>query len=210
MDTTLQESETVVLAITEVKPRTIDRALALLERAVADHPAQSGCAGVWRTDAGALNQIISLWTGSDQAEAVRQSADVLSSLNDIRVGGRLLKLTAAPFSPPLLPRRLGGIYEFRFYTFRPKSFAGIVDRWRGAIGRRLEFSPLLGVWCEEGASVDELVHAWAYEDANAWQSVRREVMAKGVWPPPATAESSEALLRQTSVMALPASFSPIR
>lgn len=209
MDVTPQGAEAVVLAVTEVKPRTTDRALALLESALKGRPAQSGCAGVWRTDAGALNQIISLWTASDQADAVRTSTEILSSLNDIRVDGRLLKLTAAPFSPPLLPRRLGGIYEFRFYTFRPKSFAGIVDRWRGAIGQRLEVSPLLGVWCEQGASVDELVHAWAYEDANAWQSVRREVMARGVWPPPPTAESSEALLRQTSVIALPAPFSPI-
>jgi hypothetical protein len=210
MDETPRAPDAIVLAITEVKPRTIDRALALFESALEAHPAQSRCAGVWRTDAGALNQIISLWTAPRQADAIRTSAEVLSTLNDIREGGRLLKLTAAPFSPPLLPRRLGGIYEFRFYTFRPKSFAGIVNRWSGAIGQRLEFSPLLGVWCEEGASADELVHAWAFEDANAWQSVRREVMARGVWPPLATADSSGALLRQTSVIALPASFSPIR
>lgn len=210
MDVSPRGADATVLVITEVKPRTLDRALALLESALEAHSDRSLCAGVWRTDAGALNQIISLWTAPVQADAVRTSAQVLATLNDFRVGGRLLKLTAAPFSPPLLPRPLGGIYEFRFYTFKPKSFAAIVNRWRGAIGQRLEFSPLLGVWCEEGDTVDELVHAWAYEDANAWQNVRREVMARGVWPPPATAESSGALLRQTSVIALPASFSPIR
>ena len=199
----------VEMTITEVGPRTIDRALVRLETALARRPDGSQPAGVWRTDAGALNQIIAIWTGRDDAEVLRTSSEVLSTLEEIRVGQRSLDLTPAPFSPALLPRRLGAFYEFRFYTFKPGSFAEIMDRWQGTIGKRLEYSPLLGVWCAEEASSDELVHAWAYKDANEWQSVRQEVIAKGIWPPPATAESSQLLLRQTSVIALPASFSRI-
>ena len=132
MDVTPQGAEAVVLAITEVKPRTIDRALALLESALKGRPAQSGCAGVWRTDAGALNQIISLWTASDQADAVRTSTEILSSLNDIRVDGRLLKLTAAPFSPPLLPRRSGRHLRISLLHLQAK----IVCRDRGPMAWR--------------------------------------------------------------------------
>ncbi|MBR1301085.1 NIPSNAP family protein [Bradyrhizobium sp. AUGA SZCCT0042] len=199
----------VEMTISEVRPRTIDRALALLETALDGQPEGSQPAGVWRTDAGALNQIIAIWIGQDDAEVHRTSSGALSALDEMCVGLRRVDLTPAPFSPALLPRRLGAFYEFRFYTFKPGSFAGIMDRWQGTIGRRLEYSPLLGVWCAEEVSSDELVHAWAYKDANEWQSVRQEVIAKGIWPPPATLESSQLLLRQTSVIALPTSFSRI-
>lgn len=199
----------VEMTITEVRPRMVDRALATLEAALGGRPEVLQPAGVWRTDAGALNQIIILWIGRDDAEVLRTSSEVLSTLEEMRIGQRRLDLTPAPFSPALLPRRLGAFYEFRFYTYKPGSFAGIIDRWQGAISKRLEYSPLLGAWCAEEASSDELVHVWAYKDANEWQSVRQEVIAKGFWPPPATAESSQLLLRQTSVIALPASFSRI-
>ena len=155
---------------------------------MARRPEVSQPVGVWRTDAGALNQIIAIWTGRDDEEVLRTSSEALSTLEEMRVGQRRLDLSPAPFSPALLPRRLGAFYEFRFYTFKPRSFAGIMDRWQGTIGRRLEYSPLLGVWCAEQTTSDELVHAWAYKDANEWQSVRQEVIAKGIWPPPATAE----------------------
>ena len=199
----------VEMTITEVGPRTIDRALARLEAALDGRPEVSQPVGVWRTDAGALNQIIAIWTGRDDEEVLRTSSEALSTFEEMRVGQRRLDLSPAPFSPALLPRRLGAFYEFRFYTFKPRSFAGIMDRWQGTIGRRLEYSPLLGVWCAEQTTSDELVHAWAYKDANEWQSVRQEVIAKGIWPPPATADSSQLLIRQTSVIALPASFSRI-
>ena len=74
------------MTITEVEPRTIGRALARLETALAGRPEGSQPAGVWRTDAGALNQIIAIWTGRDDAEVLRTSSEVLSTLEVVRVG----------------------------------------------------------------------------------------------------------------------------
>src|SRR5882724_10925119 len=89
----------VEMTITEVGPRMIDRALARLETALDGRPEGSQPAGVWRTDAGALNQIIAIWTGRDDADVLRTSSDVLSTLEEMSVGQRRLDLTPAPFSP---------------------------------------------------------------------------------------------------------------
>jgi len=99
----------VVMAITEVRPRTIDQALKRLERVLGTRPEASHPAGIRRTDAGALNQIISLWTGRDEAAKIETSSEVLSVLDEIRVGQRTLRHSPALFSPMLLPRRLGDL-----------------------------------------------------------------------------------------------------
>jgi len=103
-----------------------------------------------------------------------------------------------PHSRPACPSSSRELLRFhlRYSLVRSR------DREPVATGarRRLEYSPLLGVWCARVRLSDELVHAWAFEDANEWQRIRREVIAKGIWPPPPSAESSQALLRQTSVV----------
>jgi NIPSNAP protein len=54
-----------------------------------------------------------------------------------------------------------------------------------------------------------VVHVWAYRDANDWQQIRKNVMSVGIWPPKTPLESYDALIRQTSTTAIPAPFSPI-
>jgi NIPSNAP protein len=209
-------SAIVEMTITEVRPRTVPQALASFEQALPPRQRLSPLGGIWRTDAGALNQIIQIWSYDDlqHRDRVRAEEKKLShwppDWQNITVDQRTLILSAAPFSPMLTERRLGNIYEFRFYTVRRGSFAGIVERWAPAIERRIQFSPLVGVWYAEEGESDELVHVWGYRDANEWQSVRREVMSTGIWPPKARADDPDILLRQTSVIAIPAPFSPIR
>jgi hypothetical protein len=51
----------VELTMTEVKPRTLSGAIASFERALPARQLLSPLGGLWRSDAGALNQIIEIW-----------------------------------------------------------------------------------------------------------------------------------------------------
>jgi hypothetical protein len=74
----------------------------------------------------------------------------------------------------------------------------------------VKFSPLVGVWYCEEEDVGNLVHVWAYRDANDWQSIRHAMLKTDFWPPKGRSGAQDLLLRQTSMIALPASFSPLR
>jgi len=51
----------VELTMTEVKPRTLSGVMASFERALPARQLLSPLGGLWRSDAGALNQIIEIW-----------------------------------------------------------------------------------------------------------------------------------------------------
>ncbi len=89
----------------------------------------------------------------------------------------------APFSPPLEPRELGGIYEIRVYTLAPGAIPGMLERWSEKIGERVKLSPLVGAWYSELGALNQWVHIWAYKDAAERQRIRAEAIARGIWPP---------------------------
>ena len=206
----------VELTATEVKPRTLSGAMASFERALPARRLLSPLGGLWRSDAGALNQIIEIWPyeSIEHRTHIQGEPSALRNwppdIGEVVVDRRTLVLESAPFSPPIVERKLGGIYEFRFYTYRKGAFEGIVERWAPSIERRVKFSPLVGVWYCEDKDVGNLVHVWAYRDANDWQSIRHAMLKTDFWPPKGRAGAQDLLLRQTSMIALPASFSPLR
>jgi hypothetical protein len=116
-------------------------------------------------------------------------------------------LIPAPFSPPLEPRKLGGIYEIRTYVYKPGSIPKVIDRWSGAIAERLKLSPLVGAFYSELGTLNQWVHIWAYKDAGERERIRAEAVKRGIWPPPGG--GGDLLLKQENVLAVPAAFSPL-
>jgi hypothetical protein len=114
-----------------------------------------------------LNQIIEIWSYESIEHRTRIQAEPTALRNwppatgEVVVDRRTLVLKPAPFSPPIIERKLGGIYEFRFYTYRKGAFKGIIERWAPSIERRVKFSRLVGVWYREDEDVGHLVHVWA-------------------------------------------------
>jgi hypothetical protein len=206
----------VELTTTEVKPRSLSGAMASFECALPARQLLSPLGGLWRSDAGALNQIIEIWPYESIEHRTHIQGEPSAMRNwppdigEVVVDRRTLVLESAPFSPPIVERKLGVIYEFRFYTYRKGAFEGIVERWAPSIERRVKFSPVVGVWYCEEEDVGNLVHVWAYRDANDWQSIRHAMLKTDFWPAKGRAGAQDLLLRQTSMIALPASFSPLR
>jgi len=196
----------------QLKPRSV----AEVEKRFAEPlPARmklSPLAGFWHTDVGGLNQIIHMWPYENLAARERIRAEAVKDGTWPPKIGEFIEtmetkiLIPAPFSPPLAPRQLGTIYEFRSYLYRPGMMAKVIARWSEAIGERVKLSPLAGAWYTEIGPLNQWVHVWAYQDAGERQRVRAAAVERGIWPPP----GSEPPLRQETILAMPADFSPLR
>ena len=169
--------------------------------------------GFFYTDVGALNRIIHLWPYANLAEREHIRAEAVKPGGWPPKIGEFIEtmeakiLIPAPFSPPLEPRQLGGIYEFRSYIYKPGSMPQVIASWGEAIGERTKLSPLVGAWYSELGPLNQWVHVWAYKDAGERQRIREEAVKRGIWPPKG---SGELLVSQENLLAMPASFSPLR
>jgi NIPSNAP len=113
-----------------------------------------------------------------------------------------------PFSPPVTPRTLGNIYEFRTYTYGVGFMPEVIERWGEKIPERQKMSPFVGAWQTTSGRLSRLRHIWAYDDAARRQVIRAKAIATGAWPPNTHAEGM--LLKQENILAVPASISPLR
>ncbi|MCB2043049.1 MAG: NIPSNAP family protein [Rhodoferax sp.] len=189
------------------------RALQAAPRLLGDD--DDGLAGAWTADAGPLNRLIHLWRYRGPTErALLHSTAAQGPLPppDVSIGFSSELLEPLPFSPPLRPRDLGGFHEFRIYTYPTSALPDLVERWSSVIEWRQTLSPLVGAWitpAASGSALTRLVHCWAYRDANEWQAVRALARSSGRWPPPAAGRPTS-ILEQSSFVALPLGFSPLR
>ncbi|MGO8917857.1 MAG: NIPSNAP family protein [Stellaceae bacterium] len=169
--------------------------------------------GFFSTDVGPLNRIIHLWPYANLGEREHIRAEAVKSGAWPPKVGEFIEhaeskiLIPAPFSPPLEPRQLGGIYEFRSYIYKPGSIPQVIERWGEAIGERTKLSPLVGAWYSELGPLNQWVHVWAYKDAGERQRIREEAVKRGIWPPKG---GGDLLVSQENLLAIPASFSPLR
>jgi hypothetical protein len=174
----------------------------------------SPLAAFWHTEVGTLNQVIHVWPYADLNERTRIRADAITrgvwppKLQEFIVEMRSEIFVPAPFSPPLEPRQLGGLYEIRSYTLSPGAIPGTIERWTPKIGERVKLSPLVGAWHSELGALNKWVHIWAYKDAQERQRIRAEAVARGVWPPGGSPPG--AMVRQENMLVVPAAFSPLR
>lgn len=198
----------------QLKPRGVPEVEKRFAEALPARIKLSPLAGFWHTDVGALNQVIHLWPYADLAERDRIRAEAAKAAGWPPRVGEFIEhaetkiLVPAPFSPPLEPRQLGSVYEFRSYIYKPGSIPQVIERWSAAIGERVKLSPLVGVWYTELGPLNQWIHVWAYKDAGERQRIRAEAVKRGIWPPPGG--SGDLLVKQENLLAEPAAFSPLR
>jgi hypothetical protein len=195
----------------QLKPRSVPEVEKRFAELLPGRAKLSPMGGLWHTEVGGLNQIIHLWPYDSLAERERIRVEAVKTGAWPPKIGEFIEtmeskiLIPAPFSPPLAPRQLGSIYEFRSYIDKPGSIPKVIERWGAAIGERVKLSPLVGAWYTEFGPLNQWVHVWAYKDLAERQRVRDEAVARGIWPPP----GGDPPQRQENVLAVPASCSPL-
>ena len=198
----------------QLKPASIPQFEERFAAALPERQKFSPLAAFWHSEVGPLNQVIHVWPYDTFEQRVQVRAAAIASgkwppaTREFVVDQKSELLLPAPFSPPLEPRTLGGIYEIRMYSFAPGAIPGVIDRWSAKIAERVKLSPLVGAWYSEIGALNKWVHIWAYQDANHRAQVRTEAVAKGLWPPGSAAAG--VLLKQENMLVVPASFSPLR
>jgi len=198
----------------QLKPASIPQFEERFGAALPERLKFSPLAAFWHTEVGPLNQVIHVWPYDTFEQRIQVRTTAIASgkwppaTREFVVEQKSELFLPAPFSPPLEPRQLGGIYEIRMYSFAAGAIPGVIERWSAKIGERVKLSPLVGAWYSEIGVLNKWVHIWAYKDANHRAQVRAEAVAKGIWPPGSAAAG--VLLKQENMLVVPASFSPLR
>jgi hypothetical protein len=197
-----------------LRPGTLPQVEERFEQALPGRARLSPLGGFWHTEVGTLNQIIHVWPYQSLEERSRIRADAVKQgvwppkIQEFVLEMETKVLNAAPFSPPFEERQLGGIYEFRTYTYAPGCIPGVVEAWGRQIEARTKLSPLVAAGYTEIGPLNQWVHVWAYKDAGERQRIREEAVRQGVWPPRRAPET--VMLEQRNILAVPARFSPLR
>jgi NIPSNAP len=194
-----------------LKPRAVPTVEERFGKALPARTKYSNLGAFWHTEVGTLNTIIHLWPYESLGHREQVRAEAAKDKNwppDIRefiVEMNVDFLTPAPFSPALEPRTLGGLYEIRSYTYQNGAIPTVMSRWAEKIEARTKLSPLAGCWYSETGVLSRWVHIWAYKDFADREKVRAEAVKLGIWPP----STAEFLIRQDTMLAAPAAFSPL-
>lgn len=206
-----------------LRMRSLSRVEDAFEAAMDYRTSISPLWGFFHTEIGSLNTIIHIWAYRDLAhlEAVRKTLgsapahdwpppvldDIVSMESDL--------LQPAPFMDQSLePRRLGPVFELRTYDLVPGSRPKVLAKWEAKVQQRAAMSPLAGVWTSlgVGGTQNRLYHLWGYQDLAQRESIRREAIQKGIWPP-SSQEAGDSISQYTSqknAILAPARFSPLR
>jgi hypothetical protein len=103
------------------------------------------------------------------------------------------------------------IFELRTYTAHPgrlNSWLKTYEQRRLPILKR-NLGPLVGAFTTDTGEINQLVQLWQYE-SHADRAARREALwTDPEWLDP-SANTSDALQRQESVLLIPTDFSPLR
>jgi hypothetical protein len=197
-----------------LKPNTIALAEENFGKALPARTKLSPLAAFWHTEIGPLNRIIHVWPYANFEERTRIRAESQKlegwppNIREFVEEQESEIFIAAPFSPKLEPRQLGGVYEIRTYTHAAGVIPGLIDRWSTQIGERTKLSPLVFAGHSEFGGLNRWRHIWAYKDANHRAEVRERAVKEGIWPP--KGGQPDQMLAQENMLVIPASFSPLR
>lgn len=198
----------------DVRPGTVPEVEKRFGEALHVRTQFSPLAAFWHTEVGPLNRVIHVWAydSVDQRTQTRaaaaKTAEWPPKIGEFCVHQQSEIFNPAPFSPPLEPRELGGLYEIRIYTLANGAIPGQIERWSSRIAERVKLSPLVACWYSEIGTLNRWVHIWAYKDAAERARIRAEAMSSGVWPPPGAPPGNT--VKQENMLVVPASFSPLR
>jgi hypothetical protein len=197
------------VTIATVRPGTHPRALAVLEKTLANDPDLLAC---WYSEIGTLNRILIIRKSVDAAKVVENRVATLNVGNPFGIGEFITDLsldTYVPFDfmPPLQPGTFGPCYEVRSYVLKPDGLAPTIELWRKAVPGRTDVSPLLAAMVAVTGAAIRFMHIWPYKSYDERARLREKAVADGVWPPPG---GPGHLISQQADIYLPAAFSPMR
>jgi hypothetical protein len=197
------------VTIATVRPGTHPRALAVLEKTLANDPDLLAC---WYSEIGTLNRILIIRKSVDAAKVVENRVATLNAGNPFGIGEFITDLsldTYVPFDfmPPLQPGTFGPCYEVRSYVLKPDGLAPTIELWRKAVPGRADVSPLLAAMVAVTGAAIRFMHIWPYKSYDERARLREKAVADGVWPPPG---GPGHLISQQADIYLPAAFSPMR
>ncbi len=198
----------------DLRPGTLPEVEKRFGEALPARAKLSPLAAFWHTEVGPLNRVIHVWPYETFEERTRIRAEATKSgqwapkIGEFCVSLQSEIYIPAPFSPPLEPRQLGGLYEIRSYTLVPGAIPGQIERWSAAIEGRVKLSPLVGCWYSEFGALNKWVHIWAYKDAAERARIRAHAVESGVWPPKGSPPGL--MVKQENMLVVPAAFSPLR
>ena len=164
----------------------------------------------FHTEVGPLNRIIHCWPYEDLAHRAKVRAEKIPGwppkTSEFIEEMESKIIIAAPFSPKMEPRKLGGLYEIRTYTMLPGATPTVIERWAEVIEGRMKISPLAFCGHTELGPLNQWIHVWAYKDAAERFAIRDKARASGAWPPNTRGQ----FVRQENMFVVPAEFSPLR
>jgi hypothetical protein len=210
----------VEMQFIEAKSRAVAAVEQRFEAALPARTALSPLGAFWRCEVGLLNQYIAVWPYRSFAEHQRVVEEEKKldgwppDLADLVARQHSRLYQAAPFSPPIEPRKLGPLYEIRRYQYPPGAIPGVIAAWSEIIAERTRHSPFVGAWYSEDGPTHEWVHVWAYESYEARQRTRDAVARAGIWPISVVdrrlgREPRAVSLRMENMLVVPARFSPL-
>jgi NIPSNAP len=203
-----------------LKSRTLAVVEARMRDALAQRTRLSPLGGCWRTEVGVLNQLVLVWPYADAAQQQSVRGEVARcavwppAIDEFVIEHDNVTYTAAPFSPPFEPRKLGRLYEIRTYTYASEHIPEVLQAWNELLPRRLTYSPLVAAGHASEGALSRWVHIWAYRDVAERESVREAVSSAGIWPVSVVDQRLKRTPRAVSIrmrnmLAVPVDFSPL-
>jgi hypothetical protein len=168
--------------------------------------------GLWRTEVGGLNLVVHVWPyeSFEDRERIGQQARKTGkwppNTHEFIITQENKIIQPAPFSPPLEEKKLGNLYEFRTYTYRPGTMPTVLQRFGEVMPARTKISPLVFAGHTLIGPLNQYIHVWAYKDGGERDRLRAEASktVKG-WPP----ATREFMVKQENMLTVPAACSPL-
>ena len=130
--------------------------------------------GVWSTEYGMLNRVITLWEGEPAPSAQLEAPqDWLSLTRTSRRLTRLRPLKLGLLNAAMLELRMYAIAEGKTDTFTQ----AILE----ALPHREQYSPCAGIWHIRERGVDAVLHLWAYSNLDDRNAAREKAQANPEW-----------------------------
>jgi hypothetical protein len=164
------------------------------------------------TEFGQLNQALHIWPyeSLEARQAIREETIGITGwpppTGDLLAGQAADIYFPAPFNDESITGDQGPFYELRTYTYATGQTPEVIDTWGKAIDERRKMSPFIGAWYTELGTLNKWAHLWGYSTLEHRTEVRKEAVAKGVWPPKGSPETRT----QSNQLFLPFPFSPLK
>ena len=193
-----------------LKPGSVPEAAKPFDAGLKERVRASPPGAFFHTEVGPLNRIIHCWPYEDLAHRTKVRAEKIPgwppNIGEFMEEMESKIIVAAPFSPKMEPRQLGGLYEIRTYTMQPGVSPTVVERWAERIEGRTKLSPLAFCGHTEIGPLNQWIHVWAYKDAADRFAIRDKARETGAWPP----NTRGMFVQQQNMFVVPAAFSPLR